>query len=81
MAMKSVVLAAGLLLGSVQAITTEGMLAAPRRSTGILNAKGVCIFITSLGHLLMMSGQSIVLRGKVQLDDCKDNNHLVLPRH
>jgi hypothetical protein len=42
MAMKSVVLAAGLLLGSVHAITTEGMLAAPRRSTGQLNAKGVC---------------------------------------
>jgi hypothetical protein len=42
MAMKYAVLAAGLLLGTVQAITTEGMLAAPRRSTGILNARGVC---------------------------------------
>lgn len=40
--MKCAVLAAGLLLGSVHAITTEGMLAAPRRSTGILSAKGVC---------------------------------------
>jgi hypothetical protein len=40
--MKSALWAAGLIVGSVQAITTEGMLAAPRRSTGILNAKGVC---------------------------------------
>jgi hypothetical protein len=43
MAMKSAVLAAGLLLGIAQAITTEGMLAAPRRSTAILSAKGVRI--------------------------------------
>ncbi|OAK94225.1 alpha/beta-hydrolase [Phaeosphaeriaceae sp. SRC1lsM3a] len=40
MAMKSVVLAAGLMLGSANAFTTEGMLAAPRRSAGQLNAKG-----------------------------------------
>ncbi|KAF2027727.1 alpha/beta-hydrolase [Setomelanomma holmii] len=40
MAMKSAILAAGLLLGSAHAITTEGMLAAPRRSTGILSVKG-----------------------------------------
>ncbi|KAH7066334.1 Alpha/Beta hydrolase protein [Paraphoma chrysanthemicola] len=40
MAMKSAALAIGLLLGSTHAITTEGMLAAPRRSTGILSAKG-----------------------------------------
>jgi hypothetical protein len=81
MAMKCVMLAAGLLLGSVQAITTEGMLAAPRRSTGILNAKGVRIFIIFSEHLLTKLGQSFVLRGKVQLDDCKDDHHLVLPRH
>ena len=43
MAMKSMIVAASLLLGSVHGITTEGMLAAPRRSTGILSAKGVRI--------------------------------------
>jgi hypothetical protein len=48
MAIKSALWAAGLLLGSVQAITTEGMLAAPRRSTGILSAKGVCIYLAVL---------------------------------
>ncbi|KAH8723749.1 Alpha/Beta hydrolase protein [Phaeosphaeriaceae sp. PMI808] len=40
MAIKAIVLAVGLMLASSHAITTEGMLAAPRRSTGILNAKG-----------------------------------------
>ncbi|CBX91440.1 hypothetical protein IAQ61_010790 [Plenodomus lingam] len=38
--MKSAVLAAGFLLGSASALTTESMLAAPRRSTGILSPKG-----------------------------------------
>lgn len=42
MVMKYAVLAASLLLGSANAITTEGMLAAARRSTGQLNARGVC---------------------------------------
>jgi dipeptidyl aminopeptidase/acylaminoacyl peptidase len=40
MAMRSTILAAGLLLGSAQALTTEDMLAAPRRSTGSLSPKG-----------------------------------------
>ncbi|USP76222.1 hypothetical protein yc1106_03496 [Curvularia clavata] len=40
MAMKTALLAAGLLLQSAQAITVEGLLAAPRRSTGILSPKG-----------------------------------------
>ncbi|KAJ4364055.1 Dipeptidyl-peptidase 5 [Neocucurbitaria cava] len=40
MALKTVVVAVGLLLGSAQAITVEGMLAAPRRSTGILSPNG-----------------------------------------
>ncbi|KAL5119418.1 Prolyl oligopeptidase [Pleosporales sp. CAS-2024a] len=40
MVTKCLVLAAGFLLGSVQAITTQGMLAAPRRSTAILNPRG-----------------------------------------
>ncbi|EDU43657.1 dipeptidyl-peptidase V precursor [Pyrenophora tritici-repentis Pt-1C-BFP] len=40
MAMKTAFLAAGLWLGSAHAITVEGMLAAPRRSTGSLSPKG-----------------------------------------
>ncbi|KAI4687248.1 uncharacterized protein J4E84_005620 [Alternaria hordeiaustralica] len=40
MAIKKVLVAAGLLLGSAKAITVEGMLAAPRRSTGNLSPKG-----------------------------------------
>jgi len=38
--MRSTILAAGLFLGSAHAFTTEGMLAAPRRSTGNLSPKG-----------------------------------------
>ncbi|RYN23886.1 Dipeptidyl-peptidase 5 [Alternaria arborescens] len=40
MAMKTALVAAGLFLGSAKAITVEGMLAAPRRSTGSLSPKG-----------------------------------------
>ncbi|EOA86701.1 uncharacterized protein SETTUDRAFT_87464 [Exserohilum turcica Et28A] len=38
--MKTALVAAGLLLQSAQAITVEGLLAAPRRSTGMLSPKG-----------------------------------------
>lgn len=41
MALKSVALAAGLVLGFANAFDVEGMLAAPRRSTGNLSPKGV----------------------------------------
>jgi hypothetical protein len=40
MAIRSTILAAGLLLGSAQAYDIKGMLAAPRRSAGSLSPKG-----------------------------------------
>jgi hypothetical protein len=81
MAMKSVILAAGLMLGSVHAITTEGMLAAPRRSTGTLSAKGVSIALYLSSACADKTGSSIVFGNEVQLDYSKVDVYLVLPRH
>jgi hypothetical protein len=79
--MKSVVLAAGLLVGTVHGITTEGMLAAPRRSTGQLSAKGVRSLELRLPPYADRVGSRVVLGNQIQLDNSKVDFDLVLPRH
>ncbi|KAF2875941.1 Alpha/Beta hydrolase protein [Massariosphaeria phaeospora] len=50
MTWKNMLWAAGLLLGSVKAITTEGMLAAPRRSTANVNPNGEWALFSSTSY-------------------------------